>query len=113
MSLERQAEATSLTASEAISLDFVLKVMILMQESDMIRPFLKDHSGYWYRKNKLESSKSRAGREEIIKLLEKQWWKVGLPDYEREELEKTSSQAKPVKIIKKSQLWKHYRETEN
>ena len=33
---------------------------------------LKDHSGYWYRKNKLESSKSRAGREEIIKLLEKQ-----------------------------------------
>ena len=46
--------------------------MSLMQESDMIRPFLKDHSGYWYRKNKLESSKSRAGGEEIIKLLEKQ-----------------------------------------
>ena len=48
MSLERQAEATASTALEAIiSVDFVLKVMSLRHKSDMIRPFLKDHSGYW------------------------------------------------------------------
>lgn len=48
MSLERQAEATSLTALEAmISLDIALKAMSFMQESDMLRLFLKNHSGYW------------------------------------------------------------------
>lgn len=45
---ERQAEATSFIALEAmISLDIVLKAMSFMQESDMLRLFLKGHSGYW------------------------------------------------------------------
>lgn len=87
--------------------------MSLMQESDMIRPFLKDHSGYWYRKNKLESSKSRAGGEEIIKLLEKQWWKVGLPDYERGTGENIFPGKTGQNYQKSTTLETDYRETEN